>query len=332
MKEALLDLICCPEDRGDFKLSKASWERGEIVSGELRCSRCGAAYAVADGVPVILKVDGRPNRTRESFGREWTLHAEGRFESDTVYGKTEEELLAHFRAAFDLTDFDGLANQMILDAGCGSGRLTAAVGKAARNATIVGIDFSDAAKSAYRRCRGLANVHILQCDILRAPFRCESFDYGWSVGVLHHTPETSRGFEKLSDLVKKGGRIYIWIYSSGQFTPYRLARKLLYKPYLLPPAALYALSWGLAAPLYFFFRMRRLAMPGKNRQQMDSIAFSFYDVLSPEFMHFHSEEEVGEWFVRNGFGAAKFLRRSGDISAAGTKAEVTAGKAASARA
>jgi len=152
------------------------------------------------------------------------------------------------------------------------------------------------------------------------------------VGVLHHTPETSRGFEKLSALVKKGGKIYIWIYSSGQFTPYRLTRKLLYKPYLLPPAALYALSWGLAAPLYFFFKMRRLAMPGKNRQQMDSIAFSFYDVLSPEFMHYHSEEEVREWFVRNGFGVAKFLRGTGDISAMGTKAGVAAGKAASARA
>ena len=59
MKKSLLVLICCPEDRSPFTLSKPLWRGDEIISGELRCSTCGVAYPVADGVPVILKSDIR---------------------------------------------------------------------------------------------------------------------------------------------------------------------------------------------------------------------------------------------------------------------------------
>lgn len=42
----LLDVLCCPADRGDFSYSP---EREE-----LRCDQCGLAFPVRDGIPVLL--------------------------------------------------------------------------------------------------------------------------------------------------------------------------------------------------------------------------------------------------------------------------------------
>jgi len=322
MKDGLLPLLCCPKCRGPFTLSRGRKEGLEIVQGELACRACGSAYPIVDGLPVILEKDIRSKRTRESFGREWTLHAQGRFEDDTVYGQTEEEELQRFKDAFDLPHWERLTNQFVLDAGCGSGRLTANLGKIGRNSTIVGLDFSDAAKAAYHRCKDLPNVHIVQGDLLRPPFRAEAFDYVWSAGVLHHTPETAQGFGSISNLVRPGGRIYIWVYSSRMFTPYRFARKVLSKPYLLPPPVLYGLSWGLAVPLYCFHKIREFAGITHIRHRLDSTAFSFYDVLSPEFMHYHSGEEVRKWFRSNGFEQVKFLPQTQDIGASAAKKDV----------
>ena len=319
MKDSLLALLCCPKCRGPFKLSRALSEGLDVVQGELACLGCGLAYPIVDGLPVILEKDVRSKRTLESFGREWTLHAQGRFEGNTVYGRTEEEDLQHFKGAFNLPHLKQLEHHFVLDAGCGSGRLTAALGRIAQHSTIVGLDFSDAAKAAYLRCKDLPNVHIVQSDLLRPPFRTEAFDYVWSVGVLHHALETERGFGSIANLVKPGGRIYIWIYSSRVFTPYRFTRKVLSKPYLLPPGALYRLSWGLAVPLYCFHKIREFAGITQVCHRLKSIAFSFYDVLSPEFMRYHSEEEVRQWFQSNGFDQIRFLPQTQDIGASAVK-------------
>jgi uncharacterized protein YbaR (Trm112 family) len=86
MKDSVLPLLCCPKCRGPFKLSRAHKEGLDVVQGELACRGCGLAYRIVDGLPVILEKDVLSKRTRESFGREWTLHAQGRFEGNTVYG------------------------------------------------------------------------------------------------------------------------------------------------------------------------------------------------------------------------------------------------------
>ena len=36
------------------------------------------------------------------------------------------------------------------------------------------------------------NVHLVQADIFKPPFREGAFDHAYSIGVLHHTPDTRR--------------------------------------------------------------------------------------------------------------------------------------------
>jgi SAM-dependent methyltransferase len=59
----------------------------------------------------------------------------------------------------------------------------------------------------------LPNAHVVQADIFKLPFK-KSFDYAFSVGVLHHTPDPKKAFVSLASKVKKGGAISAWIYGA----------------------------------------------------------------------------------------------------------------------
>jgi hypothetical protein len=141
----------------------------------------------------------------------------------------------------------------------------------------------------------------------------------WSEGVLHHTPDTQQSFSSLAPLAKAGGKLYIWIYSKEITSPYRLARNLLRKSYLLPQPALYALAWTLALPLHAANKIREALRATKIHHRLASTAYSFYDVLSPEFMHSHSRSEVTEWFRSHGYGQLHFSGETSDIAVCGTK-------------
>jgi SAM-dependent methyltransferase len=319
MRDSLLAYLRCSECGAALSARPTEIQGEEVWSGELACSQCAAQFPVGAGVPRMLRNEVPSTRTQRSFGRQWVLHSQGSFERDLIYSKSRAECLEDFRRAFGLQDLAELRNCVILDAGCGSGELTADIGRAAPGATVVGMDFSDAARVAFERCRGISNVHIVQADLSRPPFPARSFDLVWSEGVIHHTPDTASSFASLSQLVKPHGKLYVWIYSDRVTTPYRLARKLLHKPYLLPSAALYGLSWSLALPLHTLNKLREMFRLSQVRHRLSSTAYSFYDTLSPEFVHFHSQEEVQGWFTRQNFDPVIFLNGSPDIAACGTK-------------
>jgi SAM-dependent methyltransferase len=319
MKRNLLALLRCPDCGSALSLANASSENGEIISGSLLCEKCHASFSIKDGLPIILRSDMLSERTRQSFGKQWMLHERRRFEQQTIYGKNQEEGLQDFQRAFGIADFSALHDCVILDAGCGSGALTADIGKAASSATVIGVDFSESARLAYLRCCGLPNVHIIQADLSRPPFATRSFDLVWSEGVIHHTPDTHSTFSSLAPLAKPGGKLYIWIYSKEVSSPYRMARKLLRKSYLLPQPALYALAWALALPVHTANKIREALRATKIRHRLAATAYSFYDVLSPEFMHSHSRDEVTEWFRSHGFEQLRFSQDTTDISVCGTK-------------
>jgi SAM-dependent methyltransferase len=319
MKASLLRLIRCPDCGVALSLGNAQGTNAEITSGTLRCDACQASFPIEDGLPVILRSDARSERTRRSFGKQWKLHEEQRFENGTIYGKSQEEGLRDFQQAFAISDLRSLEDLLILDAGCGSGALTADLGRAAPAATVIGVDFSESARLAHQRCRGLRNVHIIQADLSRPPLPSRTFDLTWSEGVIHHTPDTRRSFSSLAPLVKPGGQLYIWIDSKEVNSPYRMARRILRKAYLLPEPALYALAWTLAFPLHFANKIREALRTTRIRHRLATTAYSFYDVLSPEFMHCHSRSEVREWFRANGYAQLRFSSETSDIAVCGTK-------------
>ena len=60
MKESLLDIICCPEDKHELELSVEEREDDdEVIEGTLTGTECGEAYPIEDGIPNLLPPDMR---------------------------------------------------------------------------------------------------------------------------------------------------------------------------------------------------------------------------------------------------------------------------------
>lgn len=300
MKHELLKLMCCPECHSAFELLDCVERDNEIESGVLVCQSCDARYPVDRGLPVILSDAGRMARTQRSFGKQWEWQNRFLFETDTIYGLSENEELSDFEDAMGLRLSDA-RNGFILDAGCGSGRLTRGVARAASEATVVGMDISGSARVAYENCRDTDNAHIVRCDLRKPPFRPGTFGYVWSEGVIHHTPSSYETFSALDTLVAPGGRTYIWVYPSYKFSPYRFARDVLWRPYKLPLSMLLALSWLLAVPLYIATLLTNQRRGRYGKRTLRSMAFAFFDNLSPEFQHRHSKAEVSAWLESHGY-------------------------------
>src|SRR3989442_4281722 len=107
---------------------------------------------------------------------------------------------------------DAFAGRRVLDAGCGKGRLLL-LGAAFGAKEVIGVDLGPAVDAAAQNTADLDNVHVVQGDLTRPPFRLESVDLIYSIGVLHHLPEPEAGFRALSPLLAPGGRFSAWLYA-----------------------------------------------------------------------------------------------------------------------
>ena len=106
-----------------------------------------------------------------------------------------------------------MANKrLVLDAGTGLGREVINIARASEASAVIGIEFSECAANALKNVSGLKNAYVIQGDILRMPFRSESFDFILSEGVLHHTPNPEEAFVSCCRVLRKGGEIAFYVY------------------------------------------------------------------------------------------------------------------------
>jgi SAM-dependent methyltransferase len=182
-------------------------------------------------------------RTAAAFGWQWThfsqLHERG------VYVEQLLDWIAPLTAA-DVRD------RVVLDAGCGMGRLAAAC-SALGAREVVAVDISTAVEAAYANTRDLPNVHVVQADLTALPLARDpgAFELIVSIGVLHHLPDPEAGFAALVRHLDAGGTIAVWLYGyEGNEWLVRyvdgVRRRLTSR---LPYRALEALSIALALPL-----------------------------------------------------------------------------------
>src|SRR5215468_7874628 len=97
MRESLLEFLRCPECLGALQLRAGSRANREVLSSELACTQCQARFAVEAGVPRMLRAGAPKTLTQKSFGKQWQLHRQGRFERDLIYSKSRGECLEDFR-------------------------------------------------------------------------------------------------------------------------------------------------------------------------------------------------------------------------------------------
>lgn len=312
MREILLDYIACPECNGDLEGRFETWDGEEAMDGVLGCTGCGEEYPLVRGVPRMnVKMSGLENVAR-TFGYEWRSFHEGEFEDETVFGRSPEEDWSYFLEGLGVSERE-LAGKAILDAGCGSARLTRQMGEHGAG-VVIGVDMNDAVEQAYLSTRDADNVHIVQGNIMSLPFKKHVFDLVWSNGVIHHTPDAAACHRSLSKVVKRGGTLYVWVYAK-RFSPFKVAKDAadVARISKLPEPALLGLCRVLAYPTLALMSLYRAAVhvPGVRRspriewtsrkRTLQELRLTWFDTLSPQYDTTHSEPEVVDWFKSAGF-------------------------------
>lgn len=142
--------------------------------------------------------------TVSSFGDEWS-----RYDQSAL---PEADLLRMFDAYFAIFPWARLpANAQGFDMGCGSGRWAKLV--APRVGFLHCIDASgealDVARDALAAHGNVAFIHASAND---SPLQRASQDFGYSLGVLHHIPDTQAALEACAALLKPGAPLLVYLY------------------------------------------------------------------------------------------------------------------------
>jgi SAM-dependent methyltransferase len=142
--------------------------------------------------------------TVDGFGEEWAAFDQS--------GLPDEEHERWFGAYFGIFPWSALPhNAEGFDLGCGSGRWAMKV--APRVGTLHCIDPAAKALDVARRKLGaLPNVRFHHAGAGNLPLAEASQDFGYSLGVLHHVPDTRAALGEAVRLLKPGAPFLLYLY------------------------------------------------------------------------------------------------------------------------
>lgn len=150
-------------------------------------------------------------RTVEGFGDEWAAFTQEQL------GRDEQQRL--FDQYFSPFPWDRLPKDAEgFDLGCGTGRWAALV--ADRVGRLHCIDpAAKALEVARRRLANARNVLFHERDVDHLPMADGSQDFGYSIGVLHHIPDTRAALSACTAKLKRGAPFLVYIYYSFDNRP-----------------------------------------------------------------------------------------------------------------
>lgn len=149
-------------------------------------------------------MDNLDTKTVESFGEEWE-----RFDQSSL---TDEELHEIFQMYFEVFPWNRLPRSAVgFDLGCGSGRWARFVSQ--RVHRLYCIDASKKAlEVAKRNLANSPNCRFVLASVDGIPLKDSSMDFGYSLGVLHHVPDTEAGIRSCVSKLKTGAPFLLYLY------------------------------------------------------------------------------------------------------------------------
>jgi SAM-dependent methyltransferase len=242
-------------------------------------------------------------RTKSAYGLQWNRFRIIRPEEDRVtFGN---------RTGLARSDLEG---KDVLDAGCGMGRYLRIAADSLAN-LVVGVELSRAVVAAHELTADLPRVRVVRGDLLRLPFKPQSFDLIYSLGVLDHTPSPRASFLALARLLKPGGRIVVWVYPRERPIVERIMNlqravstrlPLKWLEFLCRLSAplgglkrrLTSSQWWLTERLGVALHLLTIGVsmhPDPEVRVCDTL-----DWYAPKYMSRHTGQEVAAWFTEAG--------------------------------
>lgn len=302
MNKKFLDILCDPSSKEKLKLTVRHQDGEDVISGELYSST--NVYKIINGIPRFVSDEGYS----QNFGWQWNKWAKVQFDDENIGKPMENYTKNMFQTITEFNEED-LNGKLVLDIGCGSGRFTDVAIRF--GATVVSVDYSSAIDVAYKNTKS-QNSLFIQCDALNLPFKENVFDFAFSIGVLHHTPNPKIGVNEAYRVIKKKGKFAISVYSkeSNYTLPsvklWRFIFKKLSKLFSYFPALIYSRLFGtlnhfigrinvkLTYPIKLFF-------PTVVLKDLRWSILDTFDSVTTSYQSGHTIYEVYNWFQDTGF-------------------------------
>jgi SAM-dependent methyltransferase/uncharacterized protein YbaR (Trm112 family) len=331
MIRALADLLRCPCCKARLALHPIADADADIRDGFLECAACRVLYPIIRGVPRMIRnafedyrdfyyrhqgaialisgqeeIAGRigrlspsvfDRRSNESFSFQWSVY---QYQDRTWFKDDLDLRKQEFLYNMDL-QAEQLRGALLLDAGCGNGRLTASL--AGYGAEVIGMDLSRSVERAAENVRAFANgtsgaagrVHFVQGNILEPPFAESTFDHIHTSGVLHHTPDPERALHSFLSLGKPGGRAYVQMYRRREAWVRIVNGVLRTVTCRLPVPLLYQICYAMVPAhtrlieLVAWARGEETPIANASRRER---AVSMFDHFSPRYQFRYTAEQL----------------------------------------
>jgi len=304
---ALKNYKCTNCDNTNLTLANTHVESidQEIVGGLLKCKNCSASYPVKGGIPIFVLEENYTN----SFGYQWNIHRKTQLDSNIGLPISRNRL-------FGVTGWpENMEGEVILEAGSGAGRFTEVL--LGTGAEIYSFDFSSAVEANWTNNGYCSNLNLFQGDIFNIPLRRALFDKVICLGVIQHTPDPEKAFQKLTQFVKTEGELVIDVYKKGFMSllqwkyllrplTKRMDKNRLYKmvsslvPLLLPLLIFLRGTFGrVGARLLPIVEYSNLGLPHELNKEWAIL--DTFDMYSPAHDHPQYFNTVKRWFDEAGF-------------------------------
>jgi SAM-dependent methyltransferase/uncharacterized protein YbaR (Trm112 family) len=319
----------------------------DVVEGTLTCDGCTATYPISGGVPRILsaklrtKVGGMGRGDPRSDPRlgEWKDTLGPVQSSDVQFDEIQLANQSHygyewktFHHQFETWDRiykemyvpgysdDFFSGKLGLDVGCGMARYTRPPIR--RGAEMVGVDLSNAIEAAWENAQLDPAFHAVQADVYRLPFRGGQFDFAQSLGVIHVTPDPEKALQNIMEVVRPGGRVFLYVYPSFEdesrfkFQLLKAATALRRVTVKLPSDVLTAMLIPLVPVVYvlFYLPSKFLARFKRARKIAAHLPYNYQHFRGRTLRDFHlnlldrfgnpverrySRAEIDDWMGRS---------------------------------
>ncbi len=185
------------------------------------------------------------------FGHEWSTFRQ----TDSDLSSVDRETI--FQSYFQIFPWEELPTDSIgMDVGCGSGRWSVIVAPRVRHLHLLDAS-ADALEVARTNLQEIRNVSFHLASVGDIPIEDNSLDFAFSLGVLHHVPDTAAALQTIASKLKFGAPFLVYLYYALDNRPWwyriiwhlsNILRRIISR---LPPRLRLVISQAIALTVYW---------------------------------------------------------------------------------
>ena len=147
----------------------------------------------------------------------------------------------------------------------------------------------------------------MQADLKKLPLEPGSFDFVFSIGVMHHDADTRAVFDAVAQFVKPGGKMAVWLYRRNQWWQEWINDALRRRTTKMPPEKLepWCRRGAWLGGLPVIGKTLNKIVNFSNHPNWENRVCDTFDWYAPQYQYHHTVDELCGWFRDAGFEQAE---------------------------